>query len=170
MLKDGFSTREVLQLTGTTARQLQWWDEKRIIVPKRDGRFRLYSAEDLIEIQVIEEMRRRHISLGMVRRVMRFLRRETGQRLSQLASGQSDWHLLVDGRNLYLETDASQILSLIRNTIQPVFVICLSEAVRRLEVTLPATETDHTILSPAKKPPVRAGVRKSKKEGKVRTG
>lgn len=167
MLKDGFSTREVLELTGTTARQLQWWDEKRIIVPKRDGRFRLYSAEDLIEIQVIEEMRRRHISLGVVRRVMRFLRRETGQRLAQLVSGESDWHLLLDGRNLYLETDARQIVSLIRNTVQPVFVICLSEAVRRLEVTLPGRDG---ILSPAKKPPMRAGVRKSRREGKERAG
>ena len=98
MLKDGFSTREVQRLTGTTARQLQWWDEKRIIVPTRDGRNRLYSAEDLVEIQVIEELRRRHISLAAVRRVLLFLRRETGVRLSRLASGKSDYHLLLDGQ------------------------------------------------------------------------
>ena len=57
MLRDGFSTREVLELTGTTARQLQWWDEKRIIVPARDGRRRIYSADDVIQIHVIEELR-----------------------------------------------------------------------------------------------------------------
>ena len=43
MLKDCFSTREVLDLTGVTARQLQWWDERRIVVPARQGRNRVYS-------------------------------------------------------------------------------------------------------------------------------
>jgi len=163
MLKDGFSTREVQRLTGTTARQLQWWDEKRIIVPIRDGRNRLYSAEDLVEIHVIEELRRRHISLAVVRRVLRFLRRETGVRLSRLASGKSDYHLLLDGRNLYLETNSKQIVSLIRNTTQPVFVICLSEAARRVEVALPQLASPSSVGSTRaishKRPATRIGTR-----------
>jgi len=163
MLKDGFSTREVQRLTGTTARQLQWWDEKRIIVPTRTGRNRLYSAEDLVEIQVIEELRRRHISLAAVRRVLRFLRRETGVRLSRLASGKSEYHLLLDGRNLYLETDSKQIVNLIRNTTQPVFVICLSEAARRVEVALPLLEQPSYVRSRRaashKRPATRIGSR-----------
>ena len=41
MLTDRFSTSDVLQLTGVTARQLQWWDEKRVVVPEREGRNRI---------------------------------------------------------------------------------------------------------------------------------
>ena len=168
MLKDGFSTREVQRLTGTTARQLQWWDEKRIIVPTRDGRNRLYSAHDLVEIHVIEELRRRHISLAAVRRVLRFLRRETGVRLSKLALGATDYHLLLDGRNLYLETDSKQIVNLIRNTTQPVFVICLSEAARRVEVALPRVKDmpaiAHTNSGVIKRPATKAGARTRKRE------
>ena len=174
MLRDGFSTREVLELTGTTARQLQWWDEKRIIVPARDGRRRIYSADDVIQIHVIEELRRRGISLASVRRVLRFLRRETGMALSDLATGNSEFHLLLDGKNLYLETDSGQIVNLIRNTYQPVFVICLSEAARRVMESPPGKkgstpETDSKSTSRAKKPAVTAKSH-SKKERRERAG
>lgn len=174
MLRDGFSTRDVLQLTGTTARQLQWWDEKRIIVPQRDGRRRRYTAEDLIEIHVIEELRRRRISLAAVRRVLKFLRRETGMRLSKLASGNSEYHLLLDGKNIYLETDTKQIVNLIRNTIQPVFVVCLSEAVRFVKVAIPEQKSLSArrvrIASVHKKPPASARGRTKKKEESERQG
>jgi DNA-binding transcriptional MerR regulator len=132
MLKDRFSTREVLALTGTTARQLQWWDEKRVVVPAREGRKRVYSGADLIEILTIEELRRRRISLLQVRRILRYLRVELHARLSDLVEGRHDHHLLLDGRKVYLETDTNQIIDLIRNTHQPVFLICLSDVVRRL--------------------------------------
>ncbi|HVJ07313.1 MAG TPA: MerR family transcriptional regulator [Acidisarcina sp.] len=172
MSRDGFSTREVLQLTGTTARQLQWWDEKRIIVPDRDGRRRIYSSEDLVEIHVIEELRRRRISLTTVRRVLKFLRRETSMRLSDLASGKSDYHLLLDGKNLYLETDTRQIVNLIRNTIQPVFVICLSEAARRVEIAMPEHKelsvTRNGANSNKKRPASEMG--RMKKEANSRAG
>ena len=73
MLKDCFSTRDVLELTGVTARQLQWWDEQRIVVPARDGRNRVYSEADLLDILVIEQLGVRSISLARVRRVLRLL-------------------------------------------------------------------------------------------------
>ena len=41
-----------MSLTGITLRQLQWWDERRIVVPAREGHRRLYSTEDLAEIAV----------------------------------------------------------------------------------------------------------------------
>src|SRR6266550_4266758 len=57
-----FTSRDVIALTGITARQLQWWDERRIVVPARQGHRRLYSMEDLAEVAVICEQRRRGIS------------------------------------------------------------------------------------------------------------
>ncbi len=76
-----FTSREVVALTGITLRQLQWWDERRIVIPARDGHRRLYSTEDLAEVAVICELRLRGFSLQRVRKVMRFLQREFSKRL-----------------------------------------------------------------------------------------
>jgi DNA-binding transcriptional MerR regulator len=134
--KDSFSTSEVIELTGVTARQLQWWDERRIVVPARQGRNRLYSATDLVDILVIEQLRRRRISLAQVRRVLRFLRTELHARLADLVTGTHEFHLLLDGKRVYLETDSKQIIDLLRNAKQPMLLVCLTDAVKPLRVEL----------------------------------
>src|SRR5205809_4536831 len=98
-----FTSRDVIALTGITARQLQWWDERRIVVPARQGHRRLYSMEDLAEVAVICELRCRGFSLQRVRKVMRFLQREFSKRLAETVSGASEYHLLTDGQAFYLE-------------------------------------------------------------------
>jgi DNA-binding transcriptional MerR regulator len=134
MLADRFTTRDVLELTGVTARQLQWWDEQRVVVPEREGRNRIYSTADLVEILVIEELRGKHISLQQVRRVLRFLRKEVHSRLADIVQGRKKHHLLLDGKHVYLESDSHQIVDLMRNTNQPMLLICLTDTVRRLNV------------------------------------
>jgi DNA-binding transcriptional MerR regulator len=139
MLSGSFSTREVQQLTGASARQLQWWDEHRLVVPQRIGRKRIYSSSDLMDILVVLELRRRHISLQQVRRVLNFLRKKLHVRLADLVSDEAEnslpnYHLLIDGRSLYLETDTEQIFDLLKNTEQAVFLISLSDAVKKLWV------------------------------------
>ena len=129
-----FSTREVSRMTGVTARQLQWWDECSIVTPKREGQRRAYSQADLSEILIIEQLRVRHVSLQRIRRVMRLLRREFGERLADAVTSGADHHLLLEGKNIYLETSDKQIVDLVKNARQPIFVVCLSDAVRRLQV------------------------------------
>jgi DNA-binding transcriptional MerR regulator len=131
-----FTSREVVALTGISPRQLQWWDERRIVVPSRDGRRRLYSLEDLSEIAVICELRERGFSLQRVRKVVRFLQNEFNQRLAETVSGASDYHLLTDGRNLYLETSAQQIVDILKNARQPMLAVCLSDTVRRVRASI----------------------------------
>lgn len=136
MLKDCFSTSDVLDLTGVTARQLQWWDERRIVVPARDGRNRVYSAADLVDILVIGQLRQRSISLAQVRRVLRLLRTELRMSLSEFVAGSRDYHLLLAGKRIFLETDSRQIIELLRNTMQPMLLISLSDAVKPLRIEL----------------------------------
>ena len=135
-MQDSFTSREVISLTGITARQLQWWDERRIVVPARHGHRRLYSLEDLAEVAVICELRGRGFSLQRVRKVMRFLQREFGKRLAATVSGSSDYHLLTDGRTLYLETSPQQIVDILRNTRQPMLAVCLSDTVRQVRAVI----------------------------------
>jgi DNA-binding transcriptional MerR regulator len=146
--KESFSTSEVVELTGATARQLQWWDERRIVIPARQGRNRLYSATDLVDILVIEQLRRRRISLVQVRRVLRFLRTELHARLADLVRGAHEFHLLLDGKRIYLETDSKQIVDLLRNAKQPMLLVCISDAIKPLRVEL----EDLVSRLPEKKP------------------
>jgi len=159
MLADRFSTRDVLDLTGVTARQLQWWDEKRVVVPEREGRNRIYSTADLVEILVIEELRRRHISLQQVRRVLRFLRKEVHSRLADIVQGGKEHHLLLDGKHVYLESDSRQIIDLMRNTNQPMLLICLTDAVGRLDV-----DVNDFLTKKARKPVTQQGNKRRQSE------
>ena len=49
-MQDRFTSREVIALTGITARQLQWWDERGVVKPEREGHRRLYSMNHLTEV------------------------------------------------------------------------------------------------------------------------
>jgi len=131
-----FTSNEVVALTGITPRQLQWWDERRIVVPAREGRRRLYAMEDLAEVAVICELRRKGFSLQRVRKVMRFLQREFSKRLVETVGGASEYHLLTDGKNIYLETSARHVIDVLKNARQPMFTVCLSDAVRQIKAEL----------------------------------
>ena len=135
-MQQQFTSNEVMILTGITARQLQWWDERGIVVPSREGRRRLYSMEDLSEIAVICELRERGFSLQRVRIVVRFLQAEFNKRLAEAVSGASEYHLLTDGRSLYLETSAQQIVDILKNARQPMLAVCLNDTVRRVRANI----------------------------------
>ncbi len=136
-----FTSRDVAALTGITPRQLQWWDERRIVVPAREGRRRIYSMEDLAEVAVICELRHRGFSLQRVRKVMRFLQREFGKRLAETVTGTSEYHLLTDGKTLYLETSPRQIVDILKNARQPMLTVCLSDTVRQVRAEIRAKKS-----------------------------
>jgi len=94
--------------------------------------------EDLAEVAVICELRRKGFSLQRVRKVMRFLQHEFGKRLAETVSGSSEYHLLTDGRTLYLETSPRQIVDILKNSRQPMLTICLSDAVRQVRAEIRA--------------------------------
>lgn len=127
-----FSSAEVIELTGITARQLQWWDERKIVVPQRQGRNRVYTLDDLAEVAVICELRRKGFSLQRVRQVMRYLQRELGKRLVETVTSGGEYHLLTDGKRIYLENSERQIVDLLKNSRQPLLSVCLTDAVQEI--------------------------------------
>ncbi|HUK48269.1 MAG TPA: MerR family transcriptional regulator [Terriglobales bacterium] len=135
-MQASFTSQDVVRLTGITARQLQWWDERGLVVPARQGHRRIYSFEDLTEVAVICELRRKGFSLQRMRKVVRFLQKEFRKRLAETVSGSSNYHLLTDGSTLYLETSPQQILDLLKNSRQPMFAICLSDTVREVKAVV----------------------------------
>ena len=136
-----FTTSDVIGLTGITARQLQWWDERGLIKPARRGHRRIYSWDQLVTAAVISQLRRRGFSLQRVRKVVAFLSREFGANLATTVRAASQYHLLTDGTNLYLRTSHRQVVDLLKNSSQPMFAICLSDEVRRVQAKIARGQT-----------------------------
>ena len=132
MKQPTFTSREVVQLTGISARQLQWWDERRIVVPARAGHKRIYALDDLAEVAILCDLRARGFSLQKIRRVIRFLQKELGKRLVETVAAASEFHLLTDGRHIYLEDSARGVVDLLKNARQPMLSVCLSDAIQRV--------------------------------------
>lgn len=137
-MQQQFTSNDVMRLTGITARQLQWWDERGIVVPHRQGHRRIYAWDELLTVAVICQLRRRGFSLQKMRKVIRFLQQEFGTNLAQAVSAASEYHLLTDGQHLYLRTSAREVVDLLKNARQPMFDICLSDEVRRVRAEIQA--------------------------------
>jgi DNA-binding transcriptional MerR regulator len=131
------SSAEVAKIAGVSLRQLQWWDEQKVVSPRHEGHRRVYSAGDVVEITVIAELRRKGFSLQKIRRVLRFLQREMDKRMGEVLAGTSDLHLLTDGKSIYLEDSESRIIDILKNAKQPMFLVCVSDQVKRLSGVSP---------------------------------
>jgi DNA-binding transcriptional MerR regulator len=128
----GYNSTEVARICGVSLRQLQWWDERNVVSPRQDGHKRVYMTAEVVEISVIAELRRKGFSLQKIRRVLRFLQKDMGKRLSDALAASSDVHLLTDGKSIYLEEASDRIIDLLKNARQPMFLVSVSDQVKRL--------------------------------------
>ena len=126
-----YSSSEVADVAGVSLRQLQWWDERKVVSPRHEGHRRVYFPAEVIEITIIAELRRKGFSLQKIRRVLRFLQKEMGRRLSEVLQGSSDLHLVTDGKSIYLEDRNERIIDIFKNARQPMFLVCVTDQVRR---------------------------------------
>ena len=127
-----YTSTDVARISGVSLRQLQWWDERNVVSPRQDGHKRIYSREEVVEISVIAELRRKGFSLQKIRRVLRFLQKDMGKRLNDAISTTGDIHLLTDGKSIYLEDAPHRIVDLLKNSKQPMFLVCVSDQVKRI--------------------------------------
>jgi len=119
-LKKLYSSREVAQLTGLTARQLQWWDARRLfmpaIAPHRTvaGGFteRRYTPMDVLELQVLAELRRRGFSIPRMRRLLTTLRDVFGVRLYEAIGDGGALTLLIGGDQLFARGADGRVFNL----------------------------------------------------------
>jgi DNA-binding transcriptional MerR regulator len=128
-----YTSADVSRIAQVSLRQLQWWDERKVVSPRHEGHKRVYLAEEVIEITVIAELRRKGFSLQKIRRVLRFLQREMDKRLAEVLSAEAGLHLLTDGKSIYLEDQQERIIDLLKNARQPMFLVCVSDQVKRLD-------------------------------------
>jgi DNA-binding transcriptional MerR regulator len=128
-----YASNDVARIAGVSLRQLQWWDEQNVVSPRHDGHKRVYLPHEVIEVSVIAELRRKGFSLQKIRRVLRYLQKEMGKRLSDTVSTECDLHLLTDGKSIFVEESQDRIIDLLKNARQPMFLVCVTDQARRLE-------------------------------------
>ena len=141
-----YTSTDVARIAQVSLRQLQWWDERKVVSPRHEGHKRIYLAEEVIEITVIAELRRKGFSLQKIRRVLRFLQREMGRRLADVLSNDSKLHLLTDGKSIFLEDQQDRIIDLLKNARQPMFLLSVSDQVKRLDENKKKTSRSESSL------------------------
>jgi DNA-binding transcriptional MerR regulator len=127
-----YSSIEVADVAQVSLRQLQWWDERKVVSPRHEGHRRVYYTPEVIEITVIAELRRKGFSLQKIRRVLRFLQKEMGKRLAEVIAATSNLHLVTDGKSIFLEDQHDRIIDILKNARQPMFLVSVSDQARRL--------------------------------------
>lgn len=132
---EAYPSGEVARIAGVSLRQLQWWDERNVVSPRQEGHKRVYLPQEVVEVSVIAELRRKGFSLQKIRRVLRFLQKEMGKRLSDAVANESDIHLITDGRNIYLEDQPDRVIDVLKNAKQPMFLVCVTDQLRRFQVS-----------------------------------
>lgn len=96
-------------MTGLTARQLQWWDAHRVFAAAiathrtEAGGFteRRYTPLDVLELQVLADLRRRGFSIPRLRRLLKTLRDVFGVRLYEAIGEGGPLTLYIGGDQLY---------------------------------------------------------------------
>lgn len=130
-----WSSNDVAKIAGVSLRQLQWWDEQKVVSPHHQGHRREYAAHEVVEIAVIAELRRKGFSLQKIRRVLKFLQKEMGKRVADIFAPGSEMHLLTDGRNLFLEESGQRVIDVLKSAKQPMFLVCVSDQVQRVTMS-----------------------------------
>jgi DNA-binding transcriptional MerR regulator len=138
-LKKHYSSREVASLTGLTARQLQWWDARRLfksaVASHRTeaGGFteRRYTPLDVLELQVLGDLRRRGFSIPRLRRLLATLREMFGVRLYEAIGDDGPMTLFIGGDQLYARMQDGRLFNLDRPS-QPLLMVGEEASIRPL--------------------------------------
>ena len=130
-LKRSYSAREVASLTGLSARQLQWWDSRRLLSatvasrPTAAGGFteRRYSPVDLYELLALANLRQLGFSVQKTRTLLEVLKKRFGVRLFEALGDGGKVTLLTDGREIFARTVSGEFFNLLKAPGQPLLVI-----------------------------------------------
>jgi DNA-binding transcriptional MerR regulator len=139
-LKNSYSSREVAAMTGLTARQLQWWDAKRLfashIAARKTARGgyteRRYTAADLLELLVLADLRRQGFTVGQLRRLLVTLRDLFRVRLFETIGEGGPLTLMTDGQDVYGRTSTGDLFNLLRDPQQPMLMLVDVEGLHEL--------------------------------------
>lgn len=113
-----YTTKQVARLTLVTQRQLQWWDEQKIIAPTMQQHKRRYQPHDVFGVLLIRELKERGFSLSKAKAIWRTCEAK-GFTLPEPASQR--W-LLTDGKRVEFVADADVVVGFMTQRRTPPFI------------------------------------------------
>ncbi len=130
-LKKYYTSHEVSELTGLTARQLQWWDMRRLFRPAMTtkptdaGGFtrRRYTPMDVLELQVLADLRRRGFTVAALRRLLSTIHDQFGVRLFEAIGDGGPLTLFIDRDHIFARTADGLYFNLTEDPKQPLLVL-----------------------------------------------
>ena len=125
-----FLSADVARLAGISLRQLQWWDERKLVSPRKDDHRRIYTPEQVLEVLTLAALRRKGLSLQKLRKVLRLLQRELKQ------AGKDVWnaklYLLTDGNSILINGQLELVLRRLTEAKKPMYLLCLTDQMKRI--------------------------------------
>jgi DNA-binding transcriptional MerR regulator/predicted RNase H-like HicB family nuclease len=131
MSHSGFGAKAVLQLTGISYRQLDYWARTGLVgssIRQAAGRGsrRVYDFQDLVALRVVGQLRDAGVSIQTIRRAVAYLRRHADQPLATLS-------LTAKGKKVFALTDDPAKLVEATAEGQVVLTISVEALARHLE-------------------------------------
>lgn len=131
------SSLQVAQLANVTLRQLQWWDERRVVSPRQEDKRRIYSPAETIEVLMIAEMRQRGLSLQSIRRMLPILRRE----VVRIKPDGPEAFAVIENYRLRVADNPDQMIRTLKEAKGPAYVISLSDQIARVKDFVPKKQS-----------------------------
>jgi DNA-binding transcriptional MerR regulator len=104
-----FLSADVARLAGISLRQLQWWDERKLVSPRQEDHRRVYVPEQVLEILTVAVLR------GL------------GHQDSNVRSANSKLYLVTDGNSIFIEDQPENILHRLAEANKPMYLVSLSQ-------------------------------------------
>lgn len=137
-----YTSNQVSEIAVVTLRQLQWWDEKRVVQPHHFKHSRVYGTQEVFEVAIIAALREREVSLQKIRPILRQIRVSVARYVCDdgtFALPSTELILIVDtnpgsGRAaVYITDDPYLTVKLLKTRTHPQHVISLTDLVERIK-------------------------------------
>lgn len=130
----GYLSADVARLAGVSLRQLQWWDERKLISPRKDDHRRIYAPEQVLEVLTVAALRRKGLSLKKIRKVLRQLHRGIEHQKKLMFSNAADFrlYLVTDGKSTWFDENSESVLTRLVGARTPMYVVNLVDQVNRI--------------------------------------
>ena len=138
-----FNTKTISRITGSSSRQIDYWDRTHFIKPSVSeasgyGSVRLYSFNDLIQLKVAKTLMDKGVSLQKIRKALNYLKKN----MPEIKKPLSELRFLTDGETIFVLTkDKKTIIDTLRNG-QLVFAIALGEIIEGLKGEVSALQRE----------------------------
>lgn len=121
-------TNEIARAFDVSLRQLQWWDERRVIMPdSKDGHYRKYTFEEAILIGVLADLRKRGASLQELRRILRAL-----DRAVRRSNFRFEEYAVVTGPRVIFEDEPRVVCRILAREQKVTRLVDLNQIARRM--------------------------------------